>query len=512
MRIRHPGETAINSLWLRSTGRCARSTCPRFGRVGFQGNTPLTYPVGGNPFLWQDEPMSAITKTETGSWRVDFHPPGQGKGGRKRKQGFKTKREAQSWLDDQLRQYQHGHVVDDRTARTTKVADLWADFIAHVERYGVRGNRPSSPRTLRNYEYKWTHLIAPRWEYAPLSSITASACREWVDTMTTALGEPAPPKSVKEGADAFSRLLDFGVERGLLRVNHMKSRSGKPIPRPQSDDARANVFMTARQLDRLARVSSFATTMILTAGTTGLRWSEISGLSAGEVSLEEPARLIIPASRSKTNTARTVQLPAQVAERLRAEGVHEREADQLVFPASKGGPWSQSYFHKLYRPAASTAASAIATLQDALGNRLGKRVSETTTFEFDGKAVRVARYGAKTATAVKELQQLMNLDADGVVTWILWDELELPALRDVVLKRTPGLDDDRDLPARPVFHDLRHTAVSLSIQAGLNVKLVQAVAGHKTATVTLDTYAHLYPEDVGKAADAMTSILKGELA
>lgn len=50
------------------------------------------------------------------------------------------------------------------------------------------------------------------------------------------------------------------------------------------------------------------------------------------------------------------------------------------------------------------------------------------------------------------------------------------------------------------FHDLRHTAVSLAIKAGANVKVVQAIAGHSSATITLDTYAGLFTDDLHDSA------------
>lgn len=56
-------------------------------------------------------------------------------------------------------------------------------------------------------------------------------------------------------------------------------------------------------------------------------------------------------------------------------------------------------------------------------------------------------------------------------------------------------------PLRP--HDLRHTAASLAIAAGGNIKVVQRVLGHKTATLTLDRYGHLFPDDLDKLADAL---------
>jgi integrase len=52
------------------------------------------------------------------------------------------------------------------------------------------------------------------------------------------------------------------------------------------------------------------------------------------------------------------------------------------------------------------------------------------------------------------------------------------------------------------LHDLRHTCASLAISAGANVKVVQRLLGHKTATLTLDRYGHLFPDDLDAVADA----------
>jgi integrase len=51
-------------------------------------------------------------------------------------------------------------------------------------------------------------------------------------------------------------------------------------------------------------------------------------------------------------------------------------------------------------------------------------------------------------------------------------------------------------------HELRHTCASLAIAAGANVKVLQTLLGHKTVTLTLDRYGHLFPDDLGKIADA----------
>jgi integrase len=52
------------------------------------------------------------------------------------------------------------------------------------------------------------------------------------------------------------------------------------------------------------------------------------------------------------------------------------------------------------------------------------------------------------------------------------------------------------------LHELRHTCASLAIAAGANVKVLQTLLGHKTATLTLDRYGHLFPDDLGRIADA----------
>jgi integrase len=52
-------------------------------------------------------------------------------------------------------------------------------------------------------------------------------------------------------------------------------------------------------------------------------------------------------------------------------------------------------------------------------------------------------------------------------------------------------------------HELRHTAASLAIASGADVKVVQQMLGHKSATMTLDLYGHLFPDRLDVVADAL---------
>jgi integrase len=52
-------------------------------------------------------------------------------------------------------------------------------------------------------------------------------------------------------------------------------------------------------------------------------------------------------------------------------------------------------------------------------------------------------------------------------------------------------------------HDLRHTAASLALSSGANVKAIQGMLGHASATMTLDVYADLFPDDLDSVAAAL---------
>jgi integrase len=59
------------------------------------------------------------------------------------------------------------------------------------------------------------------------------------------------------------------------------------------------------------------------------------------------------------------------------------------------------------------------------------------------------------------------------------------------------------LPDGLRFYDLRHTCASLLIAQGASVKAVQAQLGHATASITLDTYGHLFPSEMDPLGDRL---------
>jgi integrase len=57
------------------------------------------------------------------------------------------------------------------------------------------------------------------------------------------------------------------------------------------------------------------------------------------------------------------------------------------------------------------------------------------------------------------------------------------------------------------LHDLRHTAATLLLGAGVPLKVVSDTLGHSTIAITADTYAHVTPELRREAAAGMDRAL-----
>jgi integrase len=62
------------------------------------------------------------------------------------------------------------------------------------------------------------------------------------------------------------------------------------------------------------------------------------------------------------------------------------------------------------------------------------------------------------------------------------------------------------------LHDLRHYYASLLIRHGESVKVVQARLGHASATETLDTYSHLWPDAEDLTRSAVDDVLGAAVA
>jgi len=89
------------------------------------------------------------------------------------------------------------------------------------------------------------------------------------------------------------------------------------------------------------------------------------------------------------------------------------------------------------------------------------------------------------------------------------DALAFPSPQGAVLRnrnaRASWFDEAARAAGLPGLtpHELRHTAASLAVHAGANVKAVQRMLGHASAAMTLDRYADLFDDDLDDVADRL---------
>jgi len=57
------------------------------------------------------------------------------------------------------------------------------------------------------------------------------------------------------------------------------------------------------------------------------------------------------------------------------------------------------------------------------------------------------------------------------------------------------------------LYDLRHTAATLALSAGVPPKVVSEQLGHATSAFTLDVYAHVLPHMQAEAAERVEALL-----
>lgn len=85
----------------------------------------------------------------------------------------------------------------------------------------------------------------------------------------------------------------------------------------------------------------------------------------------------------------------------------------------------------------------------------------------------------------------------------------IPTLERAKLGTSEGEGEGRTFKPGFTMYSLRHTAASLALRAGVNVKVVSAMLGHASVVLTLDTYTHLVESQQEDVAERMERIFGG---
>ncbi|NQD87174.1 tyrosine-type recombinase/integrase [Paenarthrobacter sp. CM16] len=374
----------------------------------------------------------AIRRLPNGRYEHDYRVDGK-----RRYKRFRTKGEAQAHDLEVRTARAGGTLVDTRKGGKIRFQDLYEEWIARIEKVGARGSRPSSPVTVAGYRRIYKSHMKPHLENRVLATISLTVINDWLETFST---DDARQRSYRQ----LGRMLEYAVGRGYLAANPARNATINHVQQPEP--VRDPAALTAAQLQSFAEQAANGgryagaahdvyRLLILFAGTTGLRWSEIAGLYADALTFGDKPQVIVRTTlvpvdgrlqfreTTKSRKLRKVPIPKSIAALLE-DHLERTHLGGLVFTSPTGAPLRSSNFaRRVFQPAVERCRA-----------------------------------------------------------------------------------DDPTFP-NMVFHDLRRTAVTLAISAGANVKVVQQIAGHSSATTTLDVYAQLFADDAHASASAVDELL-----
>lgn len=312
--------------------------------------------------------------------------------GREHNRMFRTKADANGWLNQQVGAIQNGTHVAPRDAQMT--VEQWCD--RWLEGYKV--NRESTVRQAR------THIkhIKDGLGGMPLAAVRPLAVKTWVAGLKAAGFEDSYVYALHS---RLSQILGDAVLDGVLGRNPCSKRTA-----PQAGKQKPYCATTEQVWALHDAMPDHLKVAVLLGAFAGLRVAEVAGLRVKDVDF-----------------LRGVILPVQ----------------------QWGG-----------KPLKTDGSSAPIPIPQDLCLLLSASVQK-----YPG-----------------EMMVTNGSGTDRCGPWIIER-----AVRDA----KPTIDG---LPEGFSFHDLRHYLASLLIEKGESVKTVQARLRHASATTTLDTYGHLWPE------------------
>jgi len=117
----------------------------------------------------------------------------------------------------------------------------------------------------------------------------------------------------------------------------------------------------------------------------------------------------------------------------------------------------------------------------------------------------------KFAQAALQEQRQLAVESKTKSPWVFFDDKGGPLRPSNLVRRSfLPLLARAGLP-RIRFHDLRHTAATLLLRAGVHPKIVQELLGHATIAITLDTYSHVLPSMQREAAGKLDELFGSAL-
>jgi integrase len=303
-----------------------------------------------------------------------------------------------------------------------------------------------SAKTAATRRSAWGSRVEPAWANVALADVRTSAVRSWVAAM---VADGLGAAGIENAAGLLRMILGAAVEDGRLAKN---PAAGVRLPKRQHAD---RGYLSHRQVMALAEAVDGERggdgLIVRFLAYCGLRWGEMAALRVQDFDM----------LRRRVNVSRSVTEAAGAGLVWGTPKTHERRS--VPFPAALADDLAARMVNK---------GRADLVFTDQRGGVL--RNSNWRARVFDPAVAAVQA----TVTA----QRAKELAASGAAS-----TPEFPSI-------TP--------------HSLRHTAASLAVSAGANVKSVQRMLGHAKASMTLDTYADLFSEDLDAVAVQLDAAIR----
>jgi integrase len=349
-----------------------------------------------------------------------------------RSRSFRTLREAERWVRDQLNDLQDGSYIEPSREKLGNYLQEWLAAIRPNIRLSAWASFESHVRI----------YIAPQLGHLQLQQLTATD----VDLMTARVlgGEDRgtrrllSPTTVRRILATLNSAMSYAVRKRKLDRNPVAAADRPRAARTEMKTWTADELGGFLDGAREHRLGPLFTVL----ATTGLRRGEALGLRWSDVDLDE-GRLAVRQTLLAVN-------------------------NHVEF----GGPKT----HRSRR-----------------------------TVDLDAGTVAVLKAHRKAQLEERAEAGLGRPRADGL---IFTDEQGDPLHPNVVSRTFGKLVREAQLPVIRL-HDLRHTHATLSLQAGVHVKIVSERLGHSSVVITLDTYSHAIPGLQRDAAERVAALIPG---
>jgi integrase len=267
-------------------------------------------------------------------WRARYKRPDGTLGS---EPGFRTKRAAEEWGEDQEAAIRAGRWQDPEKARTPfgEFAPVW-----------MAGQKVAPSTTAKRRRLLSRHLM-PAFEKTQLCEINIFTAQAWANKQTCA------PVTTGHALTLLSMILTGAADAGYLLANPMYGRRRKTQDRPEHDVTQQQGAVDHSEADKetvwaqpdevfelYRRMGGVAGLMVVTAAYTGLRWGELAGLHRSNALLKRADKIDRqPFERTVLRIDPNVGALHEVEFELDEEGLAEwraAEAKRLAAARAKG--------------------------------------------------------------------------------------------------------------------------------------------------------------------------------